>query len=297
MTWRTGWMACLGLGATGLVVAVTGLAATEAGPKDTVTVLINVLEQAEVPAREAGVLMSLDVQEGTHVKEGAVLARIDDTEPAFLQQRAQLERDIAAKNAANDLAVRTAEKTRDVTQAIYQRTNEGSQKFRNSISQTELDHLQLEADKAELALRQARHEEQIAKATAQLKQVEFEFACRHVERRKITAPFDGVVVEVNRRRGEWVEPGNHVLRLVRLDRLRAEGFLDAQQARPELAGRRVTLTVDPSEKLPQPLTGKIVFVSPEVDPVNGQVRILAEIENPSLTLRPGIRATMAIQVR
>ena len=126
-----------------------------------------------------------------------------------------------------------------------------------------------------MALRQAQHELEVAKVTAQLKQVEFDFACRHVERRKITAPFNGVVVEVNRRRGEWVEPGNRVLRLVRLDRLRAEGFLDAQQARPELAGRRVTLTVDPSEKVPQPVTGKIVFVSPEVDPVNGQVRVLA----------------------
>ncbi len=290
MTWATGWVASLG-------ICTAGLLAVEAGEPDTVPVLINLLEQAEVPAREAGVLMSLDAQEGTPVKEGAVLARIDDTEAVFLQQRAKLELDIAVKNAANDLAVRTAEKTRDVAQAIYQRTNEGAQKFRNSISQTELDHLRLDADKAELALRQAQHEWEVAKVTAQLKQVEFEFAGRHVERRKITAPFGGVVVEVNRRRGEWVEPGNRVLRLVRLDRLRAEGFLDAQQARPELAGRRVTLTIDPSEKLPQPVTGKIVFVSPEVDPVNGQVRVLAEIENPSLTLRPGVRATMAIQAR
>ena len=290
MTWATGWVASLGMCAAGLL-------AVEAGEPDTVPVLINLLEQAEVPAREAGVLLSLDAQEGTPVKEGAVLARIDDTEAVFLQQRAKLELDIAVKNAANDLAVRTAEKTRDVAQAIYQRTDEGAQKFRNSISQTELDHLRLDADKAELALRQAQHEWEVAKVTAQLKQVEFEFACRHVERRKITAPFGGVVVEVNRRRGEWVEPGNRVLRLVRLDRLRAEGFLDAQQARPELAGRRVTLTIDPSEKLPQPVTGKIVFVSPEVDPVNGQVRVLAEIENPSLTLRPGVRATMAIPVR
>ena len=290
MTWATGWVASLG-------ICTAGLLAVEAGEPDTVPVLINLLEQAEVPAREAGVLMSLDAREGTPVKEGAVLARIDDTEAVFLQQRAKLELDIAVKNAANDLAVRTAEKTRDVAQAIYQRTNEGAQKFRNSISQTELDHLRLDADKAELALRQAQHEGEVAKVTAQLKQVEFEFAGRHVERRKITAPFGGVVVEVNRRRGEWVEPGNRVLRLVRLDRLRAEGFLDAQQARPELAGRRVTLTIDPSEKLPQPVTGKIVFVSPEVDPVNGQVRVLAEIENPSLTLRPGVRATLVIQAR
>lgn len=290
MTWMTRGIASLGLCLGGLLTAA-------AGEPDAVSVLINLLDQAEVPAREKGVLLSVDAQEGSRVKEGDVLARIDDTEAQFLQQRARLEWEIATKNAANELAVRTAEKTRDVAQAIFKRTNEGAQTFRNSISQTELDRLQLEADKADLAVRQAQHEFEVAKATARLKQVEFEFATRSVERRRITAPFSGMVVEVKRRRGEWVEPGNQLLKLVRLDRLRAEGFLAAQQARPELAGRRVTLAIDPSEKLTQPVTGKIVFVSPEVDPVNGQVRVLAEIENPALALRPGVRATMTISAQ
>jgi multidrug efflux pump subunit AcrA (membrane-fusion protein) len=40
-----------------------------------------------------------------------------------------------------------------------------------------------------------------------------------------------------------------------------------------------------------------VFVSPEVDPVNGQVRVLAEVDNPDGVLRPGLRATMTIGPR
>ncbi len=277
------------------VVGMAGLSATAHGQPVKIPVLISILEQAEVPAREAGVLIRVDVQEGARVEEGAQLAQIDDTEAVFLQQRAKLEMEIAAKNAANDLAVRTARKTREVAQSIYQRTSEGAQKFRDSISQTELDRLQLDASKAELELLQAQHEQEIEKVTAQLKQVEYEFACRHVERRKITAPFSGVVVEVNRRRGEWVEPGNHVLRLVRMDRLRAEGFLDSRQVGRDITGASVSVTVDSEENLPQPLTGKIVFVSPEVDPVNGQVRVLAEIENPGLLLRPGVRATLEVR--
>lgn len=278
-----------------LMVGLAAWPAAADSPPGKIPVLISILEQAEVPAREAGVLIRIDVQEGARVDEGAQLAQIDDTEAAFLQQRAKLEMEIAAKNAANDLAVQTAEKTRDVAVSIYQRTNEGAQKFRNSISQTELDRLQLEAAKAELELRQAQHEQEIEKVTAQLKQVEYEFACRHVERRKISAPFSGVVVEVNRRRGEWVEPGNKVLRLVRMDRLRAEGFLDARQAKQELAGAPVSVSVESSENELQPLAGKIVFVSPEVDPVNGQVRVLAEVENPGLTLRPGVRASLEVR--
>ena len=40
--------------------------------------------------------------------------------------------------------------------------------------------------------------------------------------------------------------------------------------------------------------GKIVFVSPEIDPVNAQVRVWAEVENPDLSLRPGLQAEMII---
>jgi macrolide-specific efflux system membrane fusion protein len=41
----------------------------------------------------------------------------------------------------------------------------------------------------------------------------------------------------------------------------------------------------------------VVFVSPEVDPVNGQVRIWAEIDNKSLVLRPGLQGALLIEPR
>ena len=41
--------------------------------------------------------------------------------------------------------------------------------------------------------------------------------------------------------------------------------------------------------------GKIVFLDPEVDPVNAEVRIWAEIENTGLRLRPGMRASLSVE--
>ena len=35
-------------------------------------------------------------------------------------------------------------------------------------------------------------------------------------------------------------------------------------------------------------------MSPEVDPVNNQVRVWAELENPDLRLKPGMSGTMVI---
>jgi macrolide-specific efflux system membrane fusion protein len=257
-----------------------------------VAVLVNLLEQAEVPALEAGKLVEIPAREGLQVREGDVLARIDGTEAELLLQRARMELEAAAKNATNELAVLTAEKTREVAQEIFQRTDEGAQRYKGSISQTDLDRLRLDAEKAELALRQARHDLELAKLTCQLKQNELDFAAHRVERRQITAPLSGMVVEVRRRRGEWVEAGQTVVRAIRLDRLQAEGFLDAKQARGLLGGS-VMLHTD--QETAEQYQGRIVFVSPEVDPINRQVRVLAEIENPDLTLQPGVHGTMRIE--
>jgi len=109
------------------------------------------------------------------------------------------------------------------------------------------------------------------------------------------APFAGMVVQIKKQRGEWANPGDSVLRLVRLDRLRVEAFAAASQVSAKLEGRRVVLSVDVPGKGPARFEGAIVFVSPEVNPVNGQVRIWAEVENSGLELRPGQRATMTIE--
>ena len=54
----------------------------------------------------------------------------------------------------------------------------------------------------------------------------------------------GMVVQIKRQRGEWVQPGDVVVRVVRLDRLRAEAFINAHEIGGDLVGRPVTLTVD-----------------------------------------------------
>ena len=281
------WRATLGL--LGLSVS-----AAVAGEPLSVPVMITLLEEARVPAREAGVLVAVGVREGAQVKEGDLLAQIDDTEAQFLEERAGMEREIAAKNAANEIGLLTAEKTLEVARAQYERADATGKKFRNSISQTELDRLRLDGEKAALAVRQAKHDLEIAELTCRLKQNERDYASRSVDRRRILAPLPGMVVEVERQRGEWVQPGDTVVRIVRLDRLRAEGFIAAPAARADLAGCPVRLEVDLPEKASAVFVGKLVFVSPEVDPVNNQVRVLAEIDNPESLLRPGLRATLTV---
>ena len=43
------------------------------------------------------------------------------------------------------------------------------------------------------------------------------------------------------------------------------------------------------------VAGEVTFVSPEIHPVNGMVRVWVEIENRESTLRPGLPATIKIE--
>ena len=104
------------------------------------------------------------------------------------------------------------------------------------------------------------------------------------------APFAGVVALVRGRAGEWVEPGAPVLRLVAVDRLRAEGFAPASIVASAPVGSRVKFALSRDGEAPPSagaIEGTLKFISPEIDPVTSQVRIWAEIDNTAGQLRPG----------
>ena len=57
----------------------------------------------------------------------------------------------------------------------------------------------------------------------------------------------------------------------------------------------VRLTLSEQSDNPASYGGKVAFVSPEVDPITGQVRVWAEIDNAAGKLRPGQNVRMVIE--
>lgn len=255
---------------------------------------LTLLEEAEVSASEAGLLSQLSAKEGESVAEGMPLAQLDDREAKLVRDRAETEVQVARALADNDITVRYAKLSAAVATAELKRALESNAKFPKSVSETEIDRLKLLADKAALEIEQAGLDLQQAKLSLQVKQHDLARANLALERRTIMAPFPGMVVQSKKQRGEWVEPGTPVMRLVRLNRLRAEAFVASERLPANLVGRPATLVVESSDKTTVKYKGKLVFVSPEIDPVNYQVRVWAEIDNSDLSLRPGQTATLII---
>ncbi|MGC3967454.1 MAG: HlyD family secretion protein [Pirellulales bacterium] len=101
------------------------------------------------------------------------------------------------------------------------------------------------------------------------------------------------------RPGEWVEPGKPVVRLVRLDRLRVEGFVRYDQQSPgSLHGKTVRAEIASAGGVRHSFSGRVTFVSPIVQP-GGEYRIWAEVENrrenEHWLLRPGLEAELTIE--
>jgi RND family efflux transporter MFP subunit len=258
------------------------------------SVLLKLIEQVEVPAREAGVLKEVAVREGQMVEKGARLAQIEDTDMQLERRRAQLELLAARKQADSDVKIRYAKKSLEVAEAELRRALDSQRRLAQSVSESELDQLRLAVQQGALQVEQAELEVDLARAARELKENDVAVAEHGIRQRKIVAPLAGFVAQVNRHGGEWLQPGQTILRILRLDRLRAEGMISAKAAKGDLNGTPVKLSVVLDDGPAVEYSGKIVFVSPEIDPVNAQVRVWAEIDNADLRLRPGLQGSMII---
>ncbi len=281
------------------------------------SVVLRPIVEAEVPARQLGVLQKFTVGEGAAVAAGDVLASLDDRTARLAVQKARLERDQAQAKVENDLRIQYADKALEVARAEMQRSIESNEQFANSISQSQLDVERLTVEKLELERKQAQRDMQSDRFDLQLKETALDAAQLELELHQVRAPFAGVVALVRGREGEWVEPGASVLRVVAIDVLRAEGFAPADAVNDLAIGAPVrfipgwhalrsaegrgsetsdatTPIEDSGRTTPAEFAGKLGFISPETDPVTHQVRIWAEIDNHDHRLRPGQQGRLQI---
>jgi macrolide-specific efflux system membrane fusion protein len=291
---------CIILAALVAAVASTAHAGNErltqnaAASIEVESVVLRLMEEAEVPAQESGVVTNVAVREGQRVKRGQLLSQIDDQVPRLAAEATKAQYEIARAKASNDVRIRFAQKSLEVSEAELRRSTESIQRFPKSVSQSQLDVEELTVQKNRLEAEQADHEQQVATLEMNAKKNEFTVAQAEVTRRRIVAPFDGIIVQVYVRKGEWVKPGQQALRIVNVDRLKAEGFIPAEQVTESVVGKPVKLLLEQGGERTT-FSGTIVFVSPEVDPITGQVRVWAEIDNRAGRLRPGQPARMVVQ--
>jgi multidrug efflux pump subunit AcrA (membrane-fusion protein) len=264
--------------------------------------LVSLDKEAEVAAQEAGVLLKLPAEEGQHVKKGELLAQIDDKLPQREQDVANYKLGVAQEQARNDINVRYAKAAADVAEAVYHRDVDSNNKVQGSVPLALVQQHLLEQKAAILSIEKSQLELRIADLQSKVSEAELAAATEKVDRRRIKSPLDGQVQKINRHVGEWVQAGEPVLRVVQVNRLRVEGFLNISEFAPEeINGRPVTVKVVFARGRTETFNGKIVFVDPMVES-QGNYKVRALVQNTEdaghqLLLRAGMDAEMTIQLK
>ena len=285
------------------------LAPLDAGPRPQVTAKSVTLRQcgvepvneARVAAQEPGVLIEVIAVEGQPAAAGDLLARIDDTRAIMQRKVTQLELLVAEEEAKSEVSVKYAKATRDVAEAEYQQGVETNRLVAGTVPEAEMKRRWLSVVESGLGIEKAQMVQKIAGLTAQVKQAEVDAAEDNMQRRRIKAPFAGEVVKVFPNVGEWVQPGDPVIHLVEMDRLRIQSYLKVADYMPaEIKGRRVTVEVQLPHGRRETFQGKVDFVSPLV--IGGTDReVRAEVANRKdgnqWLLHPGLEVDMTIHLK
>lgn len=318
-------------------LAVTAQRAASPPPSVTLrSCLIKLIEEVEVPAQESGILQKLIVKEGDLVKPGDMLAQIDDALAQKQLTISQNELKVAIEQANNTVNERYATAAAAVAWAEWQAAIEANNKVPGTFPAMEVERLKLTFDRARLQIEQEQMNRRIAILEANVARAKVEAAQEVIRHRKIKAPDDDqesqpptenpgsprpitaspdggqpppepqwVVEELYCHEGEWVEPPQtgqeHVMRLIRVDRLWVEGFVKATDFnRARINGRPVTVKVELDQGRVATVDGKIVFTGSEILH-GGQYKVRAEVANRKASeqwlLQPGLRAEMTIRLR
>lgn len=217
------------------------------------------LMESTVKAKVAGELVQVPVREGESVRQGQMLARIDQTE--VMARVAGREADMQAAKAQ----LVWADKNRSTQNALLEK------KF---ISQNAFDNVQSNYDVAVARLKAAEADLVVAR--------------KSLGDSVLTAPFAGIVAQRHVQVGERVALDAKVVTIVDLSRMELEAAVPAAQIGKIRIGQTVNFRVEGFGE--QPFEGRIERINPATVAGSRSINVYAVIANAGGVLRGGMFA-------
>ncbi len=216
-------------------------------------------QNATVRAEVGGTVLQATVEQGTRVKKGQLLARIDDA--------ALRESELSAR-----AAVTTAQSSVELNKRQMER-NEALLKA-GAIAERDVEITRNQYSAAEA---------QLANAKAQLANAQ-----KQLSKATVEAPFSGIVSARTVSAGDVVQPGAALYTIVNPTTMRLEASVPADQLSAVRFGIPVDFTLSGYPN--RHFTGRITNINPVADPATRQVRIIVSLPNENGVLVGGLFA-------
>lgn len=240
-----------------------------------VTAILEPAESVDIRTNITGQLLSVDVDEGTPVTQGATLAQI---ESRTQQKRVDLAQAVAEADGRLQRAAAQIAQARALLERLQ------TAKARGAAQSWEVEQAEQSVALAEADLQIARDGQLQAKAQMALEQA-------ILDEYTLRAPFAGVVLDVLETPGAQVNAQSVILSLAQLEALEATAFIPLEWLERIAVGQSLAAEIDGAGL--QSAAVEITTIDPRIDPASRTVRIRVALDNADGAFQPG--ATLIIQ--
>lgn len=264
-------------------------------PTFTVPGNLYILKSVELSAKEPGIVEKI-IELGQPINAGETIFALDNQLMKAQISAAEKELSIARLEAENNVDLRFAKVSSEVNEQVLNRSVAANRQYKKAISQTEIERLRLDLERSKLSAEQAERTSETNRLNEQLKREQLNIAEIQLSSRTIDSPITGIVTDVSVSKGEWVNAGQPVARIVQTNKLRFSGFADSREILPNQIAARAMIKVESTNGR----TGierevRVTFINPEIDPASGLFEIRAEVDNAKGRLFSGMKSSLVIR--
>jgi multidrug efflux pump subunit AcrA (membrane-fusion protein) len=285
-------------------------------------------ESSDVAPQTSGQVVSTPINIGAFVRQGAVIARLNDRDArlrlrqsqASVQQALAGVRQAEARlglgpngrfDASTIPEVRSAAAAYDAALAQQRLAEANAKRYAElvetgDVARSVYDQYRTQSDTAraqatnarqqlEIAINQARQNNQAiqtAQAGVTSAQAQVAISQKAVEDTMVRAPYSGYVSARPIAVGEYVTPASVIATILLTNPLKLELQVPEMQAPNLRPGMPVALTVDAYRD--RQFGGTVTAINPAIDPASRSIRVEASIQNPDNALRSGMFVTARI---
>jgi HlyD family secretion protein len=317
-------------GSTLLAIVYAYLGATPDRAAETLLKLSGNIEAHEsvVSFKVQGRIVELPVEEGRYVKQGELLARLDDDD--YKQEVSVEEATVHAREAELDLAL-AGSRTQEIQEAKqtvvdarvdFELKQQELRRRRallpeQGVSQEDIDTAAAEMKRARATYERVKqHHDQIVEGTRKeqisVNRANLQLAREMLEMSRVKlgytvlrAPTTGVVLVRQTELGEVMVPGTPVVTIADLDHLWLRGYISETDLGRIRWGQSATVHTDTFPHTTYP--GRVSFISSEAEFTPKSVethkervtlvyRVKIDLDNPNHELKPGMPADAVIEV-
>lgn len=236
-------------------------------------------KDATLSVKAPGVVSRVMVQVGQRVRAGQSILEVDArAQQLEVDRREIILNDQAELDSTKQRAVILEQLVRDAS-LLYEAAG--------TVSREELMKLRLELEATRGRMAQLRE-------SKRREETEVRLANEDRRMRVLAAPSPGVVTAIQVHPGEWVAPGDPVVRLVDDAWCELRVNVSLAAGRALVVGQQTTVLVDdPAVGLP--VSGRVSFVSPVVDAASSLVEVRIRLQNEDRRIRPGVKARLRLE--